>query len=569
MAPVGRERRPFLESPGADRGDAGRQEHPERFAPFFELKKGDVITLRATDYKGAPKRVWMKGKDLFYRLVEDPRLEPDATGGDSLSALLEPFWGTKGPKAELSIRFGDYWGRDDILDPALRTMLQVFDRKGKFHSTGHPIDLVGVRRYPSPPEFWSPSPDPKLDHPDRSPQPGPFSLSSLSEAYGRGGYEQEREIYLRAVPNATDDQIDTALGVWHRLSEELGPRSLQDQARVVLAMPFVSQELVLAGGIGPETTKVTDRYPAVSLDEIRDFVGAASGQIRRGTTGIYSERFSAAQAREAIRDMKGASLAALERFHDEDPEEAAAYLEALRTSARQIKTKKATKAELGAVARLLAVPLPSDVDSWSQVKKARLKDLLEEHLEAEINPAAYARHGFVFPELAGAEWEPIPGLEAGKEYTLEGADWVHLINMHKASKRNRDQLKHWHGITTLASRWPTREGPGTVRAREYKWALAIADVPGYEARVYAFESMEAALQAAPEIMARIAVSPAAVKARQEDEELRRRVERRQRERREEKRRALHGGRGPDDPGGQMRLFNPRARLDVWPFGRLG
>mgnify|MGYP005821695395 CR=1 FL=1 len=38
---------------------------------------------------------------------------------------------------------------------------------------------------------------------------GPFSLPSLSDAYGWGGHEQEREIYLRAVPNATDDQLQT------------------------------------------------------------------------------------------------------------------------------------------------------------------------------------------------------------------------------------------------------------------------------------------------------------------------------------------------------------------------
>ena len=215
---------------------------------------------------------------------------------------------------------------------------------------------------------------------------GPFSLPSLSDAYGWGGYEQERDIYLRAVPNATDDQLETGVGVWYRLSETLGARSLEDQARIVLAFPFVSQDLVLAGGVGPETRRVTERYPAVTLEELRDTIGAAAGEIRRGTAGVHSRRASAAEAREAIRDMKGATLAALERIPDEDSEAAAAYLEALRASAREIRTAKATKAELAAVARLIGAPLPSDVDSWSQVKKARLKDLLEEHLEAEVNP---------------------------------------------------------------------------------------------------------------------------------------------------------------------------------------
>ena len=219
---------------------------------------------------------------------------------------------------------------------------------------------------------------------------GPFSLPSLSDAYGWGGHEQEREIYLRAVPNATDDQLQTGVGVWYRLSETLGGRSLEDQARIVLAFPFVSQDLVLAGGVGPETRRVTERYPAVTLEELRDTIGAAAGEIRRGTAGIHSRRASAAEAREAIRDMKGATLAALERIQDEDSEAAAAYLEALRASAREIRTAKATKAELAAVARLVGAPLPYDVDSWSQVKKARLKDLLEEHLEAEINPPRVA-----------------------------------------------------------------------------------------------------------------------------------------------------------------------------------
>jgi len=189
------------------------------------------------------------------------------------------------------------------------------------------------------------------------------------------------------VPNATDDQLQTGVGVWYRLSETLGGRSLEDQARIVLAFPFVSQDLVLAGGVGPETRRVTERYPAVTLEELRDTIGAAAGEIRRGTAGIHSRRASAAEAREAIRDMKGATLAALERIQDEDSEAAEAYLEALRASAREIRTAKATKAELAAVARLVGAPLPYDVDSWSQVKKARLKELLEGHQEVEINPA--------------------------------------------------------------------------------------------------------------------------------------------------------------------------------------
>lgn len=159
----------------------------------------------------------------------------------------------------------------------------------------------------------------------------------------------------------------------------------------MLAFPFVSQDLVLAGGVGPETRRVTDRYPAVTLEELRETIGAAGGEISRGTAGVLSRRYSAAEAREAIRDMKGATLAALERLQDEDSNAAAAYLEALRASAREIRTGKATKAELAAVARLIGAPLPIDVDSWNQVKKARLKDVLEEYLEAEVNPATRGR----------------------------------------------------------------------------------------------------------------------------------------------------------------------------------
>lgn len=215
---------------------------------------------------------------------------------------------------------------------------------------------------------------------------GPFSLPSLSDAHGWQGLEEERAIYLRAVPNATDDQLQTGVATWARLSEELGPRSLEDQARLVLAFPFYTQELVLAGGAGEATRRVTDRYPSVSLEEIADTIGAAGGEIRTGTSGYLSRRASAAEARAAIRDMKGASLAAVERLYSEDSAAAAAYDDALRAAAREVRTEKASKAELAAVARLTGAPLPRDVRSWSQVKKAGIKDALEEHLETEINP---------------------------------------------------------------------------------------------------------------------------------------------------------------------------------------
>jgi len=153
----------------------------------------------------------------------------------------------------------------------------------------------------------------------------------------------------------------------------------------------VSQDLILAGGVGPDTKRVTDRYPAVSLEELRETIGAAAGEIRRGASGYLSERSSAAQARAAVRDMKGATLAALERLHDEEPEAAVAYLEELRAAAREIKTAKASRAELAAVARLIGAPLPDDVDSWGQVKKARVKDALEEYLDAEVNPRVRRR----------------------------------------------------------------------------------------------------------------------------------------------------------------------------------
>jgi hypothetical protein len=185
------------------------------------------------------------------------------------------------------------------------------------------------------------------------------------------------------VPNANEDQLDTGLYTLDEMARVLGGAPVEEQARAVLALSFFDQGVILSGGVGPETKRVTDRMSGLSPDLIRNLASVGESQIRR--QGLYDP--SAADARRVVRDMKGASLAAAELLAEQRGEGAAfAYMEALERAAQDVNTKKATKAELANVARLLQLERPDRFRSWSAVPKAELKDLIEDQLDTLVNP---------------------------------------------------------------------------------------------------------------------------------------------------------------------------------------
>ena len=186
-----------------------------------------------------------------------------------------------------------------------------------------------------------------------------------------------------AVPNANEDQLESGLYTLDEMARVLGGSPVDDQARAVLALSFFDQGVILSGGVGPDTRRVTDRMSGISPDLIRNLASIGEQQIRRA--GLYDP--SAADARRVVRDMKGASLAAAELLAEQKGEAAAfAYMEALERAAQDVNTKKATKAELANVARLLQLERPDRFRSWSAVPKSELKDLIEDQLDTLINP---------------------------------------------------------------------------------------------------------------------------------------------------------------------------------------
>ena len=185
------------------------------------------------------------------------------------------------------------------------------------------------------------------------------------------------------MPNANEDQLETGLYTLVEMSRVLGGAPVDEQARAVLALSFFDQGVILSGGVGPETRRVTERMSGLSPDLIRHLASVGESQIRR--EGLYDP--SAADARRVVRDMKGASLAAAELLAEQRGEGAAfAYMEALEKAAQDVNTKKATKAELANVARLLQLERPDRFRSWSAVPKAELKDLIEDQLDTLVNP---------------------------------------------------------------------------------------------------------------------------------------------------------------------------------------
>jgi hypothetical protein len=209
---------------------------------------------------------------------------------------------------------------------------------------------------------------------------GPFDLRPVES---NEDLEEQREAYLVAVPNANEDQLESGLYTLDEMARVLGGSPVDDQARAVLALSFFDQGVILSGGVGPDTRRVTDRMSGISPDLIRNLASIGEQQIRRA--GLYDP--SAADARRVVRDMKGASLAAAELLAEQKGEAAAfAYMEALERAAQDVNTKKATKAELANVARLLQLERPDRFRSWSAVPKSELKDLIEDQLDTLINP---------------------------------------------------------------------------------------------------------------------------------------------------------------------------------------
>ena len=156
------------------------------------------------------------------------------------------------------------------------------------------------------------------------------------------------------------------------------------QARAVLALPFFTQELILEGGVGPATKRITERYTGITVDEVRELAGALEPLVRREGYGDPS----GADARRAIRDAKGASLAGAELLAREgSSDDVQAYMMSLEEAAASVNAGKATKAELGAVARLLELQRPEGARSWGSASKAAILDAIEDQLSTELNPA--------------------------------------------------------------------------------------------------------------------------------------------------------------------------------------
>ena len=209
---------------------------------------------------------------------------------------------------------------------------------------------------------------------------GPFDFQ---EVQNNDDLIAQRDAYLTAVPNATEEQLESGLYTLDTLGDLLRESGAEAQARAVMALPFFDQDLIVSGGVGPSTRKVTDLYSGIDADALMRLASVGEAQIRR--EGIRDP--SAADARRVIRDMKGASLAGAELLARERGQDAAvAYMTALEQAAAEIDTRKATKAQLASVARLLELPRPPSFRSWSQVPKSRLKDLLEDSLGFLLNP---------------------------------------------------------------------------------------------------------------------------------------------------------------------------------------
>ena len=206
-------------------------------------------------------------------------------------------------------------------------------------------------------------------------RPGPFDLEDLTEVGGWAGLDVLRAYYLEAVPNATDDQLESGVNVGFQLDRALSGRTLAEQAGAVVSLPFLEQRAVLAGGVGPGMARLTRVYPGAPVELVASVVTAAGGQGG-----------NAADARRVLRDLKGASLAAAARLASEDSAGFEAYRAELEDAARGMDLGKAKRAELAALLRLVQAPLPAGVDSWGKPKKAALLDALEEHLETRINP---------------------------------------------------------------------------------------------------------------------------------------------------------------------------------------
>jgi len=109
-----------------------------RFTPFYKAQVDDIFTVRATKVRGAPQRSWMKDTNLHYRVTNPVDGSSTAKrqgwpGGAMIE--VEPVAGTKGPK-------GSFLIRPSFELDTHRVMILLYDRQTRWHTTGHPIELV-------------------------------------------------------------------------------------------------------------------------------------------------------------------------------------------------------------------------------------------------------------------------------------------------------------------------------------------------------------------------------------------------------------------------------------------